>query len=812
MLAHEFAPLRPEQIFDITPTQFLYDWEVYEQLEQLRGLLANLGYQQLEGKTDIELAEIAVQCLHSFQLHVVGKPGRDNYLNNWLVSGSDYAGLMFNAQAMVAAAQQQQETSPPPAQIKEPRITHLRWSEARKAIGMPVNLIFSAQNFTAGDEVKVTIYQTPKQGEKQELAVLEHTLFKSSKSCSLTWHVQPKPEGDDVLLDTAPEVVAPLYFLFDVEINGVRSETSDPLYTSTYFEYTIMGPHDLPVCVDDSTATLHDKGKKKTKRWRESFSDFTQVPLHESKIESWYEIHKTQLCDDQDNVLDEQKFTPGFETPLILPAGNKAHYRVKSEALFPQVIINLREDASKSDPNARHVLRPEEIEYFKANGNNATVFIHGFNVGYGEPGSYPDKFDKMDTVRPSIIPYELNVANFKSSHKKSTVVQRAEDLRQRFPELADQSFMLPEKINGTGAHGWFNHMEYQLNLAASSAEGLDWDKYTRTINVAWSGDVFVPNYLAAEYYATTAGVRLSILLKQLIDKGISVNIVAHSLGARVAIVALDTLGDLGEEETIDHVFLWQPACPDTVLSPNKESDTSVLGNWHFPHAHLTAKKFVVLHTRHDNILGKHNIETRAEDLKDFLLNKEHFLEAILELKIPRLDITIPSPYKTATEVGVAPETFAHLLWAWEFVTDRIEKHMQEEGFWQRVLAKWLTDALKLEADIAMDKSKGKKKGFDLDPWLGRANSLASAFVATAWDGSRPPRPALGWAGIEKAMQFDSDIRLLYNSGKLTAVDQGKWLVSHSAMKIPTRTLKEEVYKKRIMGQFIKQNSVFGTYT
>ena len=50
------------------------------------------------------------------------------------------------------------------------------------------------------------------------------------------------------------------------------------------------------------------------------------------------------------------------------------------------------------------------------------------------------------------------------------------------------------KVNGHKALGWFPHVEYYLNLAASGKLNYDdpftdWDKYHRIIGVTWSGSV-----------------------------------------------------------------------------------------------------------------------------------------------------------------------------------------------------------------------------------------------------------------------------------------------------------------------------------
>ncbi|MDH5546789.1 MAG: alpha/beta hydrolase [Gammaproteobacteria bacterium] len=817
MQAGEYSAIGFNDIHDLTPHVFLYEWQVCEHITQLRWLLESIGHQDLEGKSDEALAEIAISSLQQCLLYIAAQPGVEQPLHQWLVSSADFAGMQFNAQAMIAAAKEAEQRPPPPVADKQPRIAHLRWSESRKPLGMPVNLIFSAQNFVAGDVATVTIYQTPKNGEKQKLTTLEHTLMRASESCSLTWHVQALTNGDDVLCEQPPENLVPVYFVFVVEINGQCSEVSDPLYTSTYFEYTIIGPHELPICVDDSSATLHDKGKQQHKRWRDQGTDFVRVPLHESKIESWYEIHKTQLCDAEDNVLAEQQHPIGFETPFILPVSCKSHYRVKSQALFPQVIVNLREDASKGDPNRRHLLSDAEIEYFKANGNNATVFVHGFNVKYGvsarQVESVEIKKESYTSHKDGYsvdLGYRINVRHAGKQARTTCIDQQY--LSEHFhPDFAKDEIYWQiddDQINGSAAHSWFVHMEHELNLAANGGDEIDWDKYTRIINVAWSGDVNPVEYIEAEFRATSAGVRLSLLLEQLVSEGIRINIIAHSLANRVVLTAFNLLGEKGIEEKIDHHFMWQPAVPDTVLSNDPEADSSVLRNWKMIHAHKAAKKFVVLYTAHDNVLGGHPAGGFKEDItggNDHLIKLEEALGGQLS-----------GAYTIATIIGIPGGRFFMPWHRADRNQRRIQNLLSDHG---KQVSEELKEALKRYEDgIPMDELKPhwydilcsyfyqrRVEGRVLDDLITIRNELEEKGIEV-----KKPRPALGWAGIKNAVDIDESIRAMFLAGKIIEVDQGKWLYSHSGMKIPTKDLREYVYRNEILDR-MKIQSGFGTY-
>jgi hypothetical protein len=80
--------------------------------------------------------------------------------------------------------------------------------------------------------------------------------------------------------------------------------------------------------------------------------------------------------------------------------------------------------------------------------------------------------------------------------------------------------------------------------------------------------------------------------------------VAHSMGCRLALKLLDSLGqDTDFHNCIDHLFLWQPSLPDTALTTDPKLDTTFRQNNFFPHAHLAAQRLIVLFSQHDNLLG-----------------------------------------------------------------------------------------------------------------------------------------------------------------------------------------------------------------
>ncbi len=305
------------------------------------------------------------------------------------------------------------------------------------------------------------------------------------------------------------------------------------------------------------------------------------------------------------------------------------------KTLFPPVIVNLRTDAYKPDPkdskklipkepNARQTLSDKEIAYFTAMGQNATIMIHGFGVTYGAFANQIADITPQQTVVNINTPnpkMALTVSVRRTDYP-STICTTFDQLKKRYPVLDKANLVLPASLdpqddsclNGTDAHAWLVHIEDNLNRASNQFDGSDYSKYQRVITVTWSGDVFLPNYIDSEEVADAAGIQLAPLLKQLIDAGIKINIIAHSMGNRVLLKALETLAALGgnyRQNSIDHIFMWDAAVPDTALSNDPTKDLSAKRNCYFKDAILPPKKITVLYSQNDEVL-KH-LYTWAND-------------------------------------------------------------------------------------------------------------------------------------------------------------------------------------------------------
>ncbi|MDU7784771.1 MAG: alpha/beta hydrolase [Aggregatibacter aphrophilus] len=166
------------------------------------------------------------------------------------------------------------------------------------------------------------------------------------------------------------------------------------------------------------------------------------------------------------------------------------------------------------------------------------------------------------------------------------------------------------KVNGHKALGWFPHVEYYLNLAASGKLNsdepfTDWEKYHQIVGVTWSGSVDPSMvFFRAEMYANESGRELAKVLIELFNQGIKVNIITHSLGARVALSALNILGDFdgAYNEKIDNLIMWEAAVADNSITNKYTRVKNPVAMELFPYAHKTVKYLRVLYSQEDGVL------------------------------------------------------------------------------------------------------------------------------------------------------------------------------------------------------------------
>lgn len=242
-------------------------------------------------------------------------------------------------------------------------------------------------------------------------------------------------------------------------------------------------------------------------------------------------------------------------------------------------------------------LSSQAIELFKRQSHQATLFVHGYNVELGDYGRY------IDDVRVLQRRERLDIT-FQFNDYPCTVFRPLPWLEQQYPQLNKSLLSISKsdwnKINGTGAHAWGVAMEYNLNCAGGfDILNPDWKSYQRIINVTWQGNVGIgpKNFThKATNNATEAGKKLAPLIEQLYQHGIKIYLIAHSLGCRVALSALEALSENGYHNIIERTVLWQAAVPYDCLSSNPTSTS-------FSKAPNASKHIIILHSNNDTILG-----------------------------------------------------------------------------------------------------------------------------------------------------------------------------------------------------------------
>ena len=541
-----------------------------------------------------------------------------------------------------------------------------------------------------------------------------------------------------------------------------------------------------------------------------------------------------------DTVSEQRRFAPGRYlnegVDLTVIQGER---KARAIHLPPPVIINLRESA----PAATDLLTDEQLDYFRANGNNALIYIHGYNVPHGEWG----RFLKYDGSREA---YHGNAPSFAKAFtwhpNKATVWQDAE-------ALSSKSAVAPEedKLNGTGAHNWAVHMEYQLNRAAGF-NGQDWVPYSRIINISWPGNTGPTDFMQAELNAMATGRRLVPILKQLANAGIVISLITHSLGARVGLTALNILGTIGHHNLADHLFLWQPAVADNALTNDSSRDVHPLGLGVFPSAHNAVRKIVVLHSRGDGILGPDDDDdstwwqkapfrpspmvTAARDLiaaDDPMDDVLGYLRGAYDKKWWTFPSFLDNGFGPAIEKlykDYCPLTFE----AWMathpqrslYVPEALKQTVKEN--WARLEKDILTEANALRQPC-IDCLRNDERPPDytlLAPLNLRASvspQVAKDYVlrlkklaVNDWVPEQSPRPALGHVGFKEIVRkdttvFDEFIDRSLTDEKFFPVDQSKWLFSHSGMRIPSDEVFNRSYEAAIVRRVLNEGGGFGGY-
>lgn len=284
---------------------------------------------------------------------------------------------------------------------------------------------------------------------------------------------------------------------------------------------------------------------------------------------------------------------------------------VKAIYLPPPILLNLR-----FRQNSETRLSTKQLEQIKKDGSTATLFIHGYNVSLGHIGKFPQSEDFGELPEYSNLPPSDQVQRPYLHYDNKAIGQLAINTLLEQAKEDDNIYVkhiydeVDLKVNGHKALGWFPHVEYYLNLAASGKLNYDdpftdWDKYHRIIGVTWSGSVDPSMvFFRAEMYANEAGRELAKVLIELFNEGIKVNIIIHSLGARVALSALNILGDFDGvyNEKIDNLIMWEAAVADNAITDTYTRVKNPVAMELFPYAHKTVKYLRVLYSQEDGVL------------------------------------------------------------------------------------------------------------------------------------------------------------------------------------------------------------------
>lgn len=284
---------------------------------------------------------------------------------------------------------------------------------------------------------------------------------------------------------------------------------------------------------------------------------------------------------------------------------------VKAIYLPPPILLNLR-----FRQNSETRLSTKQLEQIKKDGSTATLFIHGYNVSLGHIGKFPQSEDFGELPEYSNLPPSDQVQRPYLHYDNKAIGQLAINTLLEQAKEDDNIYVkhiydeVDLKVNGHKALGWFPHVEYYLNLAASGKLNYDdpftdWDKYHRIIGVTWSGSVDPSMvFFRAEMYANEAGRELAKVLIELFNEGIKVNIITHSLGARVALSALNILGDFDGvyNEKIDNLIMWEAAVADNAITDTYTRVKNPVAMELFPYAHKTVKYLRVLYSQEDGVL------------------------------------------------------------------------------------------------------------------------------------------------------------------------------------------------------------------
>ncbi len=324
-----------------------------------------------------------------------------------------------------------------------------------------------------------------------------------------------------------------------------------------------------------------------------------------------------------------------FIKPLKISVsrGQDGKSNVTAIYLSPPMLLNLRFKQKLSSKKRKEEIN-KIVQQVKADGKSATLFIHGFNVPIGAIGRFPNPtelgenpaYDSLKDSRGIQAPY-LYYGDIIGQRVRNVIAERrnfyeysnrttgggGRDIDAQLKSETQIIFnSMDTKFNGKDALAWFPTVEYYLNLAASGATSVnaklsDWTKYSRIIGVTWSGSVDPSRtFFRAEIYANEAGRKLAKDISILLENNIQVNIITHSLGARVALAALNILGDANQPKKIKNLIMLEAAVADNAITANYTREKNPVAMELFPFAYKAAEYIRIMYSKEDGVLGPDN--------------------------------------------------------------------------------------------------------------------------------------------------------------------------------------------------------------
>jgi esterase/lipase superfamily enzyme len=147
-------------------------------------------------------------------------------------------------------------------------------------------------------------------------------------------------------------------------------------------------------------------------------------------------------------------------------------------------------------------------------------------------------------------------------------------------------------------HGYHNKRENIIGgysmidgaLRAKNAVGSGARAYHQVIGIAWPGGFTKISYLAAKLRANALGDSVFARLRKIVEAAKAVDIMTHSLGARVILKALQNADP--NSETVRNLFLTAPAVDDESIQQGEKFFIST----------QACRKVFVLHSGNDKVL------------------------------------------------------------------------------------------------------------------------------------------------------------------------------------------------------------------